>query len=107
MYAALSGPNGGIYRSQDTGQTWQLMRAGQATDVVLNASSGTGAPGGNLQIVYGAFRGEGVFISPNQGQVWNLMAGNGGNPLLVNPLTQQNVNPLTQPSPNGGLGRIQ
>lgn len=107
IYAALSGPNGGIYRSQDTGQTWQLMRAGQATDVVLNMSSGTGAPGGNLQIVYGAFRGEGVFISPNQGQVWNLMAGTGGNPLLVNPLTQQNVNPITQPNPNGGLGRIQ
>ena len=52
-------------------------------------------------------RGEGVFISPNQGQVWNLMAGTGGNPLLVNPLTQKNVNPITAPNPNGARGRIE
>lgn len=107
IYAALSGPTGGIWRSENTGQTWQLMRSGQATDVTADPLSGTGAPGGNLQIIYGAFRGDGVYISPNQGQVWNLMAGTGGNPLLVNPLTQKNVNPATTPSPNGGLGRIQ
>ena len=40
IYAALSGTNGGIYRSEDTGKTWQLMLAGQATDVVLDPTSG-------------------------------------------------------------------
>jgi subtilisin-like proprotein convertase family protein len=107
IYAAMSGPNGGIWRSQDTGKSWQLMRAGQATDVTFSYLSGTGAPNGNLQIIYAGFRGEGVFLSPNQGQVWNLMAGNVGNPLLINNLTQRNINPATQPSPNGALGRIQ
>src|SRR5262249_44332167 len=93
-YAALSdvdangqpvvGPGraGGIWRSVDTGKTWQKMRAGQATDVSLDLASGTGAPGGNIQIIYGAFRGEGVFISPNRGQVFNLMAGTTGDPLI-------------------------
>ena len=35
IYAALSGPTGGVWRSQDTGKTWQLMLSGQATSVVL------------------------------------------------------------------------
>ena len=37
---------------------------------------------GNLQVVYAAIRGEGVFMSPNQGQVWNQMLGGIGNPLI-------------------------
>ena len=41
IYAALSGTNGGIWRSENTGKTWQLMLAGQATDVVLDPNSGT------------------------------------------------------------------
>ena len=81
-YAALSGTNGGIYRTLDTGRTWQLMRGGQATDVVLDLASGTGSPGGNIQIIYGAFRGEGVFSSPNRGQVWTPMNGGVGDPLI-------------------------
>src|SRR5262249_44020518 len=56
---------------------------------------------------YGAFRGQGVFISPNQGTVWNQMLGLTGNPLLTDfgtgqPLT---VNP-PQNTPSGGNGRI-
>ena len=58
------------------------MLAGQATDVVLDLNSGTGAAGGNLQIVYAAFRGDGVYFSPNRGQVWNLMTGGIGDPLI-------------------------
>ena len=45
-------------------------------------------------------------MSPNQGQVWNLMAGTTGNPLIVNEFNLTNVNPLTAPSPNGAEGRI-
>jgi subtilisin-like proprotein convertase family protein len=94
VYAALSdvdangqpvagaGRAGGIWRSVDTGKTWQLMRKGQATDVLLDLNSGTGAPGGNVQLIYGAFAGEGVFFSPNRGQTFNIMAGTTGDPLI-------------------------
>ncbi|QEH39304.1 Proprotein convertase P-domain protein (plasmid) [Aquisphaera giovannonii] len=106
IYAALSGGNGGIWRSIDTGAHWTLMRAGQATDVVLDPASATGVADGNLQILYGAFRGDGVYLSPNRGQVWNQMTGQQGNGLIFNTVNNQNVNPATKPSPNGAQGRI-
>ena len=113
IYAALSGTNGGIYRSEDTGKHWQLMLAGQATDIVLDPNSGIvlnptthTTVQGNLQIVYAAIRGSGVFLSPNQGQVWNLMAGGVGNPLIVDTRTLNNVNPTNGLTPNGAQGRI-
>jgi subtilisin-like proprotein convertase family protein len=111
VYAALSGANGGVWRSLDSGMTWTNMRAGQATDIVLDPNSGTGSPGGNLQILYGAFRADGVYISPNRGQVWNLMTGTVGDPLIQSP--QPNTGQLsavvvTAPpsTPNGPNGRI-
>ena len=81
IYAALSGTNGGIWRSEDTGKTWQLMLAGQATDVVLDPDSGTvlNPDTGHRQSRATSrsstprIRGVGVYMSPNQGQVWNLM----------------------------------
>ena len=89
IYAALSGPTGGIWRSENTGQTWQKMMSGQATSVVLDPESGTVLDPststdvqGNLQVVYAAIRGVGVFMSPNQGQVWNQLLGGIGNPLI-------------------------
>ena len=113
IYAALSGTNGGIWRSEDTGKTWSLMLAGNATDVILDADSAVPLntdvnPGttGNLQVVFAGMQGQGVFMSPNQGQVWNLMAGNVGNPLIIDEITKLNVNPATAPSPNGAQGRI-
>ncbi len=75
---------GGLWRSVDSGKTWTQMRAGQATDVVLDLNSGTGAPGGNLQRLYAAFRNDGIYESPNRGQLWNPMAGVIGNPLVQN-----------------------
>jgi len=119
IYAAVSGtavntasPGQGIWRSEDTGKTWTLMLAGQATDVILDADSAvpinpdTGTAAGNLQVVFAGIEGQGVFMSPNQGQVWNLMAGNVGNPLIIDTITKNNVNPVNRPSPNGGQGRI-
>jgi len=113
IYAAMSGSNGGIWRSEDTGQTWELMLAGNATDVALNPDSGVivnpdtdVATYGNLQVVYAGMEGQGVFMSPNQGQVWNLMAGGVGNPLILNTYNDRNVNPAQNPSPNGAQGRI-
>jgi subtilisin-like proprotein convertase family protein len=119
VYAALSGNNGGIWRSEDSGRTWGILNtatgkrvanlSGQATDVELAQNSGTGAPGGNLQQVFAAIRGDGVYFSPNRGQVWSKMAGGVGNPLIQdgdkNPSTPI---PVTAPvdTPNGPKGRI-
>lgn len=108
IYAAVSGTNGGLWRSTDTGDHWTLMRAGNATDVVLDPSSATG--GGddpNLLTLYAAFRGDGVYISPNRGQNWNPLNGGVGSPLLIDvyrdaPVAVANggVNPM------GAHGRI-
>jgi len=105
IYAALSGPTGGIWRSEDTGETWELMLSGQATSVVLAPESNVQ---GNLQVVYAAIRGTGVFMSPNQGQVWNQLTGDIGNPLIFDDEfgPSPNVNPVNGPGPNGGEGRI-
>ncbi|MEO6811427.1 MAG: Ig-like domain-containing protein [Isosphaeraceae bacterium] len=107
VYAAVSGGNGGVWRSDDSGMHWKLMRSGQVTDIVLDPNSGTGGPNGNLQILYAGFRGEGVFFSPNRGQVFNLMSGGVGNPLIVDTTRNNPVN-VTNPvdTPNGGKGRI-
>ena len=67
---------------------------------------------GNLQIVYAGFAdghggaAAGVYMSPNQGQVWNLMAGGIGNPLIIDDTTGANTDPATNPTPNGADGRI-
>ena len=127
IYAALSGPNGGIWESQNTGQTWTQVLAGNASAVILDQNSGLlldpsagnppsnggnpGSPtyGGNYQIVFAGIMGQGVYMSTNQGQSWTLMAGGIGNPLIVD-LTStppdKNVNPASNPSPNGGEGKI-
>jgi subtilisin-like proprotein convertase family protein len=113
IYAALSGTNGGIWRSENTGQTWTQVLAGNATAVVLDQDSGivldpsTGTDvQGNLQIIYAGIEGTGVFMSTNQGQNWTLMAGGVGNPLIENGATGANADPATNPTPNGGNGRI-
>ncbi|MFM7129128.1 MAG: proprotein convertase P-domain-containing protein, partial [bacterium] len=99
----------GIWKSIDTGRTWQVMRRGVATDIVLDPSSGVvnaiSNPSGNLQIAYAAFQGEGVFLTNNRGVSWTLMAGGVGNPLWRSS-NANNVNTLNNPSPNGGFGRI-
>ncbi len=113
VYAAVSGTSGGLWRSLDTGKTWQLMRAGQATDVVLDPNSGpinaVSNPTGNLQIVYAAFRAEGVFLSQNQGTVFGLMVGGVGNPLVRDGGNSPPSSiPVDAPLdvPNGAKGRI-
>ena len=91
------------------------MLPGQATSVVLDADSGsvlnpiTGTTTqGNLQVVFAGIRGVGVEMSPNQGQIWSLMNGGVGNPLIVNEFNAPptNVNPTAGPTPNGAEGRI-
>lgn len=120
IYAAMAGfhngvNQGGIYRSIDSGRTWTKMRAGFATDVEFDPNSNVADafsnPTGNIRTIYGAFEGEGVFSSPNQGQLWNLMAGGVGDPLIqnFNSTTSKFVPiPVNAPAatPNGANGRI-
>ena len=87
VYAAMSGGNGGIWRSSDTGNTWQKVLDGQATDVILDPTSGTvdafTNPTGNLQRVFAGIRGSGVWQSTSEGVAgsFSLMAGGVGKPL--------------------------
>ncbi len=96
---------GGLWRSLDSGQTWTQMRAGQATDVVLDLNSPSNTTG-NLNFLYVGFADQGVFFSPNRGQNWQLMLGQAGNPLIQVDETSQPipVNPVNRPNPNGSNG---
>lgn len=99
---------GGIWRSIDSGKTWERVRPGQATDVVLAPQTPSDSTG-NLQVVYAAFFGEGVFISPNQGSGWQLMTGTVGNPLIRDGDFSPSISiPVQAPAqtPNGAKGRI-
>jgi large repetitive protein len=115
VYAAMKGPNGGLWRSVDTGNTWQKMSSaalGDATDVVLdynsNSVNAVNNPTGNVNIIYAAFPGSGVYISPNRGQVLNQMVGGGVDPLIFDTITQRQVpvNNAVTPTGVAGGGRI-
>lgn len=85
-YVAMSGPRGGVYGTFNSGNTWQRLRAGQATDVAFDDNSAvidaSGRPG-NLRVLYAGFVREGVFLSPDFGQRWDRMNGVGGNPQIL------------------------
>ncbi|MFM8274632.1 MAG: beta strand repeat-containing protein, partial [Gemmata sp.] len=125
IYAALTS---GVWVSYDTGKTWgtitaqgngsttadtrvaQLPTTGtdQATDVSLSA--GSKGSNGNLQIVYAAIKGRGVFFSQNQGQSFTQTAPvgipyQGSNAIDGVTLDPIPVTPPAQ-SPNGAKGRI-
>ena len=110
IYAALKDTtgnnNGGLYRSVDTGTTWQRMSdpsLGYASDVTLDYNSATinavSNPTGNVNVIYAAFPSHGVYISPNRGQVLNLMAGGAVDPLIYDTTTSA---PHAVPVNNGG-----
>jgi len=89
IYAALKGAQGGLWQSNDTGQTWTRLSAasmGAATDVTLDYTSATidalTNPTGNINTIYAAFPGSGVYLSPNRGQTLNLLTGGNTNPLF-------------------------
>src|SRR5205807_741045 len=94
VYAALSNgtttAGGGLWRSTDSGDHWTLMRAGNATDVVLAPGSGAAGVGGanELTLVFAAFQGDGVYMNVKQGapNSWKQMTGTlaNGAQLLVN-----------------------
>ena len=106
VYAGVTDPagvNDGVWRSLDSGNHWTKMIAGQATSIVLDPASGhvnvISNPTGNLQIVYAALQGQGVFTSPNEGQVWQQLLGQAGNPEVQDPnFTPIVPVPVTPPS---------
>jgi subtilisin-like proprotein convertase family protein len=116
VYAAISDTTptptakSGIWRSIDSGMHWTKMISGEATDVLLAADSGTSQTK-NLQVVFAGLQGQGVFLSPNQGQTWQPMAGGVGDPLILDTDNQTipfpSV-PVAAPTdtPNGNKGRI-
>jgi len=116
VYAAVvdprpGNPAGGLWRSVDSGRSWDRMRAGQATDIVLDEFSPSESTG-NFQRLFVAFQGEGVFLSPNRGQVFNQMLGNDAlglddTPLRKDPDVVDSPIPVEDSeTPNGNRGRI-
>ena len=59
-------PNGGLYRSEDGGNTWALIQSGNATSVALAAGSGDAYNDSNrnLETLYAGFAGKGVYYHP-------------------------------------------
>jgi len=122
VYAALKDNSnnsiGGLWRSVDTGLTWQKLSGnnlGDATDVVLDYNSATfdavSNPTGLVNIIYAAFPGSGVYVSPNRGQVLNLMAGGTVDPLIYDttngfPRAVPVNNGNNAPTGSSGGGRI-
>jgi subtilisin-like proprotein convertase family protein len=113
VYVAMSGPNGGLWRSIDSGNHWRLMsspatQGTTCTDILLAPFSAS-VSSGNLQRVYAAFAGSGVYMSLSQGGNLTLMTGGVGNALIRDgdfspaisiPVANADVNP------NGANGRI-
>jgi subtilisin-like proprotein convertase family protein len=110
VYAAFAGASGGVYRSIDTGNHWQLVQAGDVTDIVLAAGS-AGSGGGNLSVLYAAIRGTGIFRTTSALTAVSMTQLTGGDGFP----TRRNIDnspdtaiPVTNPSdtPNGAKGRI-
>ena len=114
VYAALGGTHGGLWRSTDGGNHWTNLSApiaaignAAATDVLLDPASADSTTG-NLDILYAAFMGVGVFMSSSQGQALTEVLGNiGADNLIQNSRLAPGI-PLTvnDANPNGGSGRI-
>jgi hypothetical protein len=101
----------GVWRSTDTGRHWFRLKQGVATDVVLAEGSAAKIGNPNLQVLYAAFRDDGVYKA-NPAYVaasMVLMSGSpGGNGSYIqgdDPL--QNRVSIAQPAdkPNGANGK--
>jgi subtilisin-like proprotein convertase family protein len=88
VYAAVTGINGGLWRSDDTGDTWRKIsddatHGTQATDVILDPFSRDETTG-QLDRLYAGFRGNGVFLGTSRGENLTVLLDGGTN----NPLRQ-------------------
>ena len=106
VYAAMGN---GIWRSTDTGGHWTLLQAGDASDVVLSA--GSAGTNGNLQILYGAIEGKGVYYTTAAPTAASMSLLNGGAGVPTRRDIDNNPDtpiPVDSPTgtPNGANGRI-
>jgi len=62
VYMAASN---GFWISDDGGSTWTVRRGGRVSDIEINP--------GSPNIIYAAFRQEGIYKSTDSGQNWNLL----------------------------------
>jgi subtilisin-like proprotein convertase family protein len=111
IYVAIGGggPNDGVWRSRDGGNTWTVIRSGDATDIAF-ANNITDAGSGLLTNLYAGFRGEGVFLTtaaPFAGNM-SLLTGQQGNQLFRDEDSpgQAQIQFNTNPTPTGANGRI-
>jgi subtilisin-like proprotein convertase family protein len=123
VYAALgdgaqepqpSTGKGGIWRSDDSGDTWVQVLSGQATDVLLDPTNLDST--GRIASIYaglssGGPQGPGVYNdSANRGSgPWNLVNGQAGTLLIRDgdiPNNPPAIPVVNNPSPNGVGGRI-
>jgi len=111
VYAALSGgSNGGVWRSNDSGGHWTLIRGGNATDVAFSTESADAS--GNLQILYGAFRGLGICYTTSATSALSMVIRNGGGGVPyrfdsdVNPAVPIATNNTVNVNPSGAFGRV-
>ncbi|HEY1684009.1 MAG TPA: proprotein convertase P-domain-containing protein, partial [Tepidisphaeraceae bacterium] len=120
IYVAFTDPTtngkGGLYRSVDSGKTWSLMRAGQATDVVLDLNSAIPSfnnsdvnnPTDNVNAIDAAFAGDGIYRSPNRGVTWTELLGTNPDTNILD-YSVGNAPPVkvsNLPTPDGDFGRI-
>jgi subtilisin-like proprotein convertase family protein len=96
----------GLWRSMDGGRTWQLIKAGEATDFVLAPGSQQVNSGDRPTIAYLALQGDGVYFTQNldsQNPSFSQMVGGVGRP-TINTGTMPVIAPPN--TPNGAFGKI-
>ena len=103
----------GLWRSDNTGLTWTKFSTGinaslAATDIILDYNSGTidavSNPTGNINTIYVAFPGAGVYSSPNRGNSFNLLSGGNALPLVIDTINGLQVAVNNNIAPTGGVG---
>ena len=88
----------GLFRSTDSGLTWQQVESGQCTDIVVAAASGSGGGTGPLQVLYAGF------MTGSLNPVNGIQPATGGVYITTSALARGALNSML-PVPNNGSGQ--